>query len=161
MHSVIDTHLQWPEHTKEHNFKEVNWADFTRSLHGWLQDNGVTESPCLSMVEDLDTFIEKLTCTIQATIEQHVPLSNPSPYTKRWWTPELRDLRRCYARLSRTEFAARQSDGWEQARDSCRVARNIYNLRLRHTKATHWKGWVEELTEPDLWLLCPEPAVGW
>ena len=31
------------------------------------------------------------------------------------------------------------------------MARNVYNSRLRHTKATHWKGWLEELTEPDLW----------
>src|SRR6266481_6365853 len=53
VHSVIDTHFQRPERTKGRNFKEVDWADFTQLLCSQLQDNGVTESLCLSMGEDL------------------------------------------------------------------------------------------------------------
>ena len=45
IHSVIDSRLQRRERTRGRNFREVDWADFTRSLRGQMQLNGVTDSP--------------------------------------------------------------------------------------------------------------------
>ena len=60
------------------NFKEVDWAKFSRLLWGQLQRNGITESLSLLTAEDLDKYVEKLTSTIQVTIEEHVPMSKHS-----------------------------------------------------------------------------------
>ena len=110
--------------------------------------------------EELDTFVNTVTHVIQATIEKHVPKSWLSPFSKCWWTPELTRLRCAYAKCSHTEFQACGTSGWAGTKESCAAAHNKYNSTLCHTKAMHWKEWLEEITEQDIWRaarIAPNP----
>ena len=40
---------------------------------------------------------------------------------------------------------------WAETRAQCSVACNHYNSTLRCTKAAHWKNWLEDITEDDIW----------
>ena len=76
--------------------------------------------------------------------------SNPD-ITKCWWTLELSLFRRSYAKLSRIEYSARDMLMWAEARAKSAAACNKYTSTLRHTKALHWKSWLENITEDDIW----------
>ncbi|KAJ7121315.1 hypothetical protein C8R43DRAFT_831764, partial [Mycena crocata] len=59
--------------------------------------------------EELDTAIAALDAAIQAVVERKVPMSKPSPYTKRWFTKELK------ARKQESEKASREAFRWRYA----------------------------------------------
>jgi len=99
----------------------------------------------------LDVYVERLTSMIQRTIQAHAPQSQPYPYTKRWWTPELTQLRKEFARASRLEFQARDSLEWEALRTKWNKIRNTYTAVLCKTKYDHWKDWLESIDEQDIW----------
>ena len=65
--------------------------------------------------------------------------------------PELSTLWQAYARASHTEFILRDMEGWPAVKQACKAACNKYVSTLCHTKALHWKGWLEDITEGDIW----------
>ena len=74
-----------------------------------------------------------------------------TPLAKRWWMAELMRLRCKYAKCSRVEFSARGTESWSRAKQECAAAHNTYDSTLGWAKATHWKDWLEGITEQDIW----------
>jgi len=150
IHSTINTTVPTIPPVVRYNFKDTDWAKFRAELQRQLDDRHLTTHP-LTTHQDLDNFINDLTTTIQLTTAAHVPKACPSPYAKRWWTPQLAELWHTYARASHAEFAARGTPGWHAAKTACKSARNIYTATLRRTKVQHWRTWLEDITEADIW----------
>ncbi|KZV90370.1 hypothetical protein EXIGLDRAFT_562894, partial [Exidia glandulosa HHB12029] len=70
-----------------------------------------------------------------------VPVAKPSPFSKRWWTRELTDMRRLLKRLQRRARKRRATDqDMEAARDHCKA----YHKAIRRAKLDHWREWLEE-----------------
>jgi len=75
----------WPK------YREVDWESFRQMLQDKL-----AQIPKPEEIQSLETFyetLERLDRAIQDTIEQHVKMSKPCPYSKRWWCPELDEAR--------------------------------------------------------------------
>ncbi|KAF8572985.1 hypothetical protein K439DRAFT_1248997, partial [Ramaria rubella] len=75
-----------------------------------------------------------------------------STHSKHWWTKELTALRKNYAKKSRAEFNSRNTDSWLKHRHKSNQAWNTYTAALRKTKTDHWKGWLENIDENDIWM---------
>jgi len=116
-----------------------------------LHQAGVKANVKLTLAESLDNYVANITCMIQDTTDAHMLKANPSPHTKRWWTADLSQLRCNYAKLSRKEFKARGTLSWVSAKIECSAAWNRYISTLHHTKVSHWQGWLEKITEDDIW----------
>jgi hypothetical protein len=46
--------------------------------------------PAINSDMELERTVEKLVKSTAIAIEQHTPLVRPSPYSKQWFTPELK-----------------------------------------------------------------------
>ena len=51
----------------------------------------------------------------------------------------------------RAEFAVRGMHGWAAAKAARNSTHNAYTTALWCTKALHWKTWLEDITEADIW----------
>jgi hypothetical protein len=54
----------------------------------------------ISNTADFDLKVNKLTSIIQKTIDCHIPMKKPSPFSKHWWCDELKELKTEKNRLS-------------------------------------------------------------
>ena len=148
---MLETSPQWSAPVERCSFEKVDWPAFVRMLMQHLQDVGVSTDVHIETAEELDNFVGLMTQAIQAAIERHTPKRWPSPFAKRWWMAELSKLRCKYAKCSRAEFSARGTESWPCTKQECTAARNAYNSMLHRAKATHWKDWLEGITEQDIW----------
>ncbi|KAJ8147384.1 hypothetical protein LV165_008823 [Aspergillus fumigatus] len=111
--------------------------------------------PRIHSNSDLDTATKKLVQSTAAVINQEVPTQKPSPYSKRWFTPELKTQQIEVNRARRR---------WQ---DSCatlgiahlitaalfqdmRQKRREWTRTVEKAKATHWKQFLDEAKEGQL-----------
>ncbi|KIJ43134.1 hypothetical protein M422DRAFT_89068, partial [Sphaerobolus stellatus SS14] len=152
IHTILNTEIVLAHREPRRNFRKVDWEKFQTTLCSVLEveipdaPNAKPDSPAA-----LDEFVLKLTSSIQHTIQKHVPQSRPTEYTKRWWTPELSTLRKKYSSLSRLEFQARNTSLQQQFLEHRNRARNEYNAAVKKAKQGHWKDWLENISERDVW----------
>jgi hypothetical protein len=105
----------------------------------------------LDTAAKIDAHVETLTTILQDTIQQTVPICTPSPFRKCWWTKQLTHLHHAYRRAEHQEFVARETNRWNHALVQRNEAHNLYNLTLCKTKNAHWKNWLENVNEQDIW----------
>ena len=79
------------ERERKRLYYDVNWEDIRTTLAEKMT-TGHTPSP-LDTKDQLDWAAEALESVVNTTLEELVPRARPSPYTKRWWTKELTQLR--------------------------------------------------------------------
>jgi Endonuclease-reverse transcriptase len=86
------TYSEWslqPElkpHSKpKRDYHRADWEKIRRTVQTLMQP-----WPTITSNTDLELAIEKLVKSSVTAIEQHTPLLRPSPYSKRWFTPELK-----------------------------------------------------------------------
>ena len=67
------------------------------------------------------------------------PKAKPSPYTKRWWTTDLTQLRRIYTYWRNRARAARRA-GWTRPNleETAKSAAKQYHNAIRQQKKRHW-----------------------
>ena len=125
--------------TARFSFREAPWADVNRELRD-LE----TEVIDITDYPELDATVGRLTGRISAAIRQLVPVARPSPYGKRWWTPELTALRDTYtwARNRRTQ-ARRYGVDSAALEDTASYLRKQYHRAIRDAKRQHWKEFLD------------------
>jgi len=95
-------------------------ACFTNTLLSQLQLRGVTADACITAVSAVDDYVDAITHAVRVAIEKHVPKTRPSPFSKRWWTPELAALRRAYANaVAKSSLPAAREMGAGQDQMCC------------------------------------------
>ena len=115
--TTIDIAIPTTPAAAQFNYRAVDWPKYCSTLSNHIEAAQLSSDQPASP-QELDTFIAGITTAIQRTTEKHMPKTHPSLYAKRWWTLELMKLRHIYARASRAEFHARDTDGWADAKDS-------------------------------------------
>ncbi|KAF8233284.1 hypothetical protein L208DRAFT_1557235 [Tricholoma matsutake] len=70
-----------------HNFRLADWPELVTTLKTNL--NNLPTPTEITNIWDFDNKLEALNTAIQDTINKHVQLMKPSPYSKRWWSMEL------------------------------------------------------------------------
>ena len=117
------------------SLREALWADINRNL-GDL----VTEIIDITDCSELDATAGRLTGRINAAVHKLVPIARPSPYGKRWWTPELTALRDTYTWARNRRMQARRY-GVDVAalEDTALYLRRQYHRAIRDAKRRHWR----------------------
>lgn len=86
--TVFNTTLHQITERIRYNFREVDWAEFNKSLKQELE--GVWGAGEIRSEAELEERVEAISNGILATIDRKVSKARPSPYSKRWWTKELK-----------------------------------------------------------------------
>jgi hypothetical protein len=151
VHTVINTSTPTIQRLPGRNYRDTPWEKFESSLARRLSQLRSWDADTITSPDDLDRQVQLLTEAIQATIEEHILRRQITPYSKRWWTPELKMLRKEYAKADRAHFHTKDTEREEELREKRNRARNLYTATLRRAKASHWKSWLEEIDERDIW----------
>ena len=146
--SILDTELPSIMPPIQHNFKKMNWGNFTD--HFKTQLNMLAPPGQISMPESLEMTANHLTQAIQSTIEAIVPKSKPTPFSKRWWTSELKSSKQEVRRIGRAAYLNRSQIHHPIHALYCR-ARNDHTELIKCTKRQHWESWLEEIDEDNIW----------
>ncbi|KAH9064434.1 hypothetical protein EDB87DRAFT_1551013, partial [Lactarius vividus] len=103
--TVLDLDLSKAPPKTTRNFKEVDWKRFTNMLKSKLDNLGL---PSLIHTQAfLNRECVNLTKAIQDTINLEVPITDINAKSKRWWSKELKLLRRETNKLGRKAFEHR------------------------------------------------------
>ena len=109
----------------------------------------------------LERRLTEITDSIHNTIEMHVPVSKPLPYSKRWWTPELDEQISRVKFLSRTAYA-KQQQRTHPIHTELKTARNALTSNIQKAKEDHWEEYLENIDCGNVWdvhkYLTSEPS---
>ncbi|KZT18525.1 hypothetical protein NEOLEDRAFT_1019579, partial [Neolentinus lepideus HHB14362 ss-1] len=82
------------------NFRNINWEEFCKELRQQLILYGTPHH--IRTQDDFNSQAVRLHTALAKTIENQVPISNPSQHMKCWWTTELLAQRKALRTLSNT-----------------------------------------------------------
>ncbi|CDO73528.1 hypothetical protein BN946_scf185013.g163 [Trametes cinnabarina] len=130
------------------DFRQVDWLAFDQSLASRI----ATRVPLrvIETTQEFDRTLGALMDDLQATIEEHVPLTADTPYTKRWWSKELTSMRKEKERLARISHRNRQ-DSKHPSHAEYRRFRNRYADAIRAAKRDHWQAWIDSVDGKTIW----------
>jgi len=121
-------------------FKETDWKRI-RTVVG----QELKPMPPRLEEEDVEPQARLLAETIQETLQRHVPLARPSPYSKRWWNRELTRLRHEYGHLrNRARGARRNGNADSNLERLAKEARRHFLDTVKKQKRQHWKEYLQE-----------------
>jgi ribonuclease HI len=148
--TTLNLNIQIEQPTATRNFREVDWAEFTDNLAKRLTN---LDSPNQITSQDrLNVSCEALTKTIQATIEDCVPLTEICSKSKRWWTKELTQMRRNMNKIGRKTCKLKDNLTHPVHEEHAEATR-LYDRTLERTKKQHWRDWLERAVDPDIWAV--------
>ncbi|KAJ7347815.1 hypothetical protein DFH08DRAFT_936603 [Mycena albidolilacea] len=110
------------EHVPTPLYKKIHWEDYRNRLLKTLI--GLERRDSYDTVESVMDAIRAVEDTVWTTTKAVAKFSKPSPHVKRWYTEEMRDLRRVHTHLERST--------------------------VRHT-THHWVEWQEKLLGSLVW----------
>ena len=146
--TVIDMELTKAPTQVTRNFKDVDWKKFRKTLEGKL--DGLGPPKHIKTSNTLSRTCEKLTQAIQKTIEEEVPYTRICGRSKRWWTKELKALRKEADKLGKKAYKFRHNSD-HPAHTEHALARKTYEKTVEYSKKHHWRDWLEKASDPDIW----------
>lgn len=132
-------------------FDRADWANIGKEI---LELIG--EQMEIYSIEALDTAVEKLTKITASAINKHTPDLRPSPYAKRWFTPDLKhqqnEVNRLRRRWQESCAEAGRDNPWSMALfEDMRQSRRAWTRTIEKAKMSHWKQFLDEAGEGKLW----------
>ena len=73
------------------NMRDADFKAINKKLQVLLADRGPAQR--IQTKEELESAVNTLVVTLQEVLDQEVPATKPSPFTKQWWTKELTELK--------------------------------------------------------------------
>jgi hypothetical protein len=99
----------------------------------------------LSSKDELDAAVDRLEAAVHGVLEEHVARARPSPYAKRWWTDELRTLRRSLsAARNRLTTVRRRGEDVAEAAARVKLVRRLYMDKIEQCKREHWAAFLDD-----------------
>ena len=144
----IDVHVLKVKWTPRRNFRLTDWPEFLKTLN-----TNLTNIHRPTEIHNIATFLQRLNSlnkAIQDTVEKHVKLTTPSPYSKRWWSSDLS----CEKKLMQQFGKRSKQHQWDEqhpAHEEYRKQRNKYSEDIQKAKAEHWAEWLEGLDQISVW----------
>lgn len=130
------------------NYRAPDWPLFQRDMNQALQD--LPHPKKYTSVRLFNAGFDKLMSTINSIIAKHVPLTKPTPHSKRWWTKELAQTRKAMQAIANRPYV-RQSNTNNPAHKLYRCQRNDYSEEIRRAKREHWDLWLKEINSTTVW----------
>ena len=145
--TLLTSEIQQLPETPSFNYNKTDWEQFNKVLQQQLPH--VPQQRTLWSPTAIDRYTEQLTNALRRAIEQTTPHKKPSPHSKRWWTPELTNLRRQANRLRnfyrRTHNSIDKAAWMEKAKD--------YGEGIDKAKRTKWREYVENADGKSIWQI--------
>ena len=141
-----------------YNFREADWDNFRKELR--IKMNRLPNPPAIDNSEQLTEAADQLTKAIQETIGENIRKTKPRPDAKRWWSGDLKKMKRELNRLRANSYRFRASAD-HPSHDELRTKNNQYGEAIIQAKRQHWKNYLEEMTAADIWTankFIKEPA---
>ncbi|PPR00222.1 hypothetical protein CVT24_004961 [Panaeolus cyanescens] len=134
---------------RRRNFRLTDWVAFNEELTRLLSPLD-THTDLLTPVA-FDDQVDALSSAINRAIESNTPLCNYTKYTKRWWSKELSQMRDQKQKLAWLH-AKHAKDKDHPVHDEYRRTRNRYGEAIIQAKEEHWRAFLEEATEREMWV---------
>jgi len=134
-HRAIETILdiEMPEFQQQNRyiFKNAPWKQINNQINLLLQNTAEYGS--------IQEQTDRLMAVVTNTVFSLTPKAKPTPYSKRWWTADLTELRRIYTHCRNKVRALRRAQIFvpELEKDAKNAAK-IYHQAIRTRKKTHW-----------------------
>jgi ribonuclease HI len=136
--------------TIKNNYRAVDWEQFRNTLSSKLTRLSLPSA--IGTQPQLDKACSDLTTIIQETIEEKVPTTKICAKSKRWWTTELTMLRREANKLGRVSYNHKDKP-FHFSHAAHADADKLYHRTLKSTKLQHWRDWLENADDPDIWTV--------
>ncbi|QRV96882.1 Reverse transcriptase from transposon X-element protein [Ceratobasidium sp. AG-Ba] len=132
---------------KRRNFQKADWEKVRSDLAKSLPN--VRQPPILN-TDEFDARLDKIMSAMNSVIETHVPLIKESPYAKRWWTPQLKELHTVKSDL---HIAARRHKATPTHPLHSLYAKADKDFRdaMRNAKKDCWHTFIDEAEGDDVW----------
>ena len=130
------------------NMHDADFKAINKKLQALLADRGPAQR--IRMKEELESAVNTLVVTLQEVLDQEVPATKPSPFTKRWWTKELTELKQEQTRLNKLSYCFRGIQDHAVHAEFKSATNNLSN-RIDETKKEHWEEWLENATSRDIY----------
>jgi exonuclease III len=158
---ILDIATPVVPHEPRPMFRKTVWGDFRKDLVRRLE--AIDRPSSYTTTEDTEHAIDQLEAAIQATIKETVKMSKPSPYMKRWFSDDLRALKKEWVKLERDAYAQRFAPD-HPAHAEARMVEAAYVKAVTAAKSSHWVEWLSRITDLDVWdahkFLSAEPSDG-
>ena len=130
--TVIDISVPAPMQPERLLLKNAPWKEINARIASTL-DTTPTEGTVQQMTD-------RLMGTVQEAVQTLTPKARPSPYTKRWWTTDLTQLRRIYTYWrNRARSERRAGQIRPDLEDVAKGAAKQYHSAIRQQKKKHWE----------------------
>ena len=164
-HFPIITHVRaFVERTRarpRYDYRLVDWDEFNETLAARLK--GIPNTGRIHTTEEADGRLRALEDALRETVNQHVPCTTSTPYSKRWWTRELTKERKEVKRMARKARAVAGMQGHPDI-ERYRIRRNEFAQAIRSAKQKHWNEWLSNIDQRSIWdahrFTNSEPADG-
>ncbi|KAF5318094.1 hypothetical protein D9619_012016 [Psilocybe cf. subviscida] len=145
--TIMDIEVDEVECELRPNFRMTNWEAFCEALSERLEGLTVGE---IVRKDDLKERVQVLDEAVAEVIAAKVPMSQPVPTSKRWWTTELGKMKKAMKKLGRKSHQ-HHWEGAHPVHERYRRSRNDYSEAIRQAKAEHWEAWLDGLDEKTVW----------
>lgn len=140
--SLFDVTMPVTEERERLLLKNAPWKEINARIELGLR--AVPEGVTVQQKTD------KLMRVVAEAVRELTPKAKPSPYTKRWWTEDLTQMRHIHTywrNRARTERRAGHTDAELEVR--ARSAAKQYHDTIRQQKKSHWEAFLAE--ETNIW----------
>ena len=135
-HFVVDT-TEYQVKRRKRMFDRADWKKIREEVSKRIADDSSLHA--LSSKDELEVAVDRLEVAVNGVLEEHVTRARPSPYTKRWWTDELKTLRLSLsAARNRLTTVRRRGEDVTEAAASVKLVRRQYMDKIEHCKREYW-----------------------
>jgi len=132
-------------------FDRAEWESI-----GKMIQTTVRQPHTIASKELLDQVVNNLIQATSAAVQKHTPVSKPSPYAKRWFTPVLKTQQIDVNRARRRWQESCRERGKDHPTtlnlfSEMRVKRRKWTRTIEKTKSTHWNDFLDTASSGTLW----------
>ncbi|KAJ5513135.1 hypothetical protein N7463_002687 [Penicillium fimorum] len=132
-------------------YDRADWEKIGKEIQILFERPGELDS-----TKALDTVVDRLTRTTANAVDKHTPDLRPSPYSKRWFTADLKAQQNDVNRLRRKWQESCAEVGRADPRtmamfEDMRQSRRAWTRTIEKAKTSHWKQFLDEAGEGKLW----------
>jgi ribonuclease HI len=146
--------LRTPHRPSDETKKAYDRADWHKIANEVLRQIGLWRE--LKTRPALDEAVEKLINATATAVDRYTPDLRPTPYSKRWFTPDLKVQQTEVNRLRRKWQESCAELGRHDPRSmtlfqEMQEKRRTWTRTIEKVKASHWKQFLDEAGEGKLW----------
>ena len=149
-HLPIEIHLDTQSHQEDQTPPTFNYAKTDWKLLETLISRHVPTIPIdpnSATPTSIDKYTREIASAIQQAIKESTPRKRPCPFSKRWWSNNLTELRRAAQRLRRTYKRTRN----EVDHQTWRAKVSEYEHKIDKAKRKTWTEFVSLADEKTIW----------